>query len=251
MKGQRGRLTTQQREFSRLVVEEGLSFVDAYRASYPARSETRSAKAERVAAKRLAHRPHVEKRLEELREQFQASDSEEMRRRAKVALSRILAGRLDPRYRRTALDVLHYLDQQEREVKNVESEAYFAAAAQILNIVEPGRRSRQRAASLHALSEVGIAGAPDEGSNESSVLLASEASQEDERRQAEILKVVADRQRLRLGESAIKKVPEEGFQQEKPIPPKHRAAPKQFRRRAGHFGQAAWTRVPAEDSSSS
>jgi hypothetical protein len=63
MKGQRGRLTAQQAEFVRLVVEQGCSYVDAYRASYPARSGTRSAKSERVAAKRLAHRPHVEKRV--------------------------------------------------------------------------------------------------------------------------------------------------------------------------------------------
>ena len=251
MKGQRGRLTAQQGEFVRLVVEQGCSYVDAYRASYPARSGTRSAKSERVAAKRLAHRPHVEKRLEELREQFQASDSEEMRRRANVALSRILAGRLDARYRRTAMDVLHYLDRQEREVKNVESKTYLAAAAQILNVVEPGRRNRQRAASIRALPEVGIAEAPNEGSNESSVLLAPEPSQDDERRRAEILKVVADRQRLRFGEPAIKKVPAEDFQQEKPIPPKPSAMPKQFRRRAGHFGQAAWTRVPVGDSNSS
>ena len=250
MKGQRGRLTAQQGEFVRLVVEQGCSYVDAYRASYPARSGTRSAKSERVAAKRLAHRPHVEKRLEELREQFQASDSDEMRRRANVALSRILAGRLDARFRRTAMDVLHYLDQQEREGKNVELETYLSAAARILNVVEPGRRSRQRAALIRALPEVGTVGAPDEGSNESSALLAPESSQDDERRRAEILQVVSDRQRARFGEKpAFQMIRGIDDQRDDSLPPATQQVPAEdlgFRRerKPGYFGRGGWKRHP-------
>ena len=47
---QAGRLTAQEQQFIRLVVEEGHSYVAAYRLSYPPRNGTRSPVAERVAA---------------------------------------------------------------------------------------------------------------------------------------------------------------------------------------------------------
>jgi hypothetical protein len=53
--------------------------------------------------------------MEQLQEQLIVSDPVEMRRRATVVLGKILAQRLDPRYRRTAMDVLNYLDQQRRD----------------------------------------------------------------------------------------------------------------------------------------
>src|SRR5215831_6296806 len=92
------RLTAQEQQFITLVVEEGHSFVDAYRLAYPPRNGTRSAGAERVAAKRVAHLPLVERRMDQLREELIASDPAEMRRRANAVLGQILAKKLDPRY---------------------------------------------------------------------------------------------------------------------------------------------------------
>jgi hypothetical protein len=143
---QRGRLTTQQEEFARLVVEEGLSFVAAYRLAYPPRNGTRSPGAERVSAKRLGHHPLVEQRMEQLREELLASDPVEMRRRANAVLGRILAEQLDPRYRRTAMDVLRYLDAQEGTAKLADREAYRTAIAQLtaLDTMEGGGRRSAR-----------------------------------------------------------------------------------------------------------
>src|SRR5262245_49263987 len=62
----RSQLTRQEEEFVRLVVVDGCSFVGAYRVAYPARKRERSAEGERVAAKGVAHRPLVEKRMKEL-----------------------------------------------------------------------------------------------------------------------------------------------------------------------------------------
>jgi hypothetical protein len=114
MARQGGRLTAQEQQFIRLVVEEGHSFVAAYRIAYPSRNGARSAGAERVAAKVVAHRPLVAQRMDQLREELLASDPVEMRRRANAVLGQILAKRLDPKYRRTALDTLRLLNEQER-----------------------------------------------------------------------------------------------------------------------------------------
>jgi hypothetical protein len=88
----------------------------------------------------VAHRPLVEQRIEEIREELRASDPVEMRRRANAVLGRILEERLDPRYRRTALDVLRYLDGQEREAERSEREALRTAIAAIDAI--DGRKGR-------------------------------------------------------------------------------------------------------------
>jgi hypothetical protein len=142
----RGRLTTQQEEFARLVVEEGLSFTAAFRRAYPPRHGTRSPGAERVAAKRLGHHALVEQRMEQLGEELLASDPVEMRRRANAVLGRILAEQLDPRYRRTAMDVLRYLDAQDRAAKVADQEAYRTAIAQLaaVDAMEGGRRRSAR-----------------------------------------------------------------------------------------------------------
>jgi hypothetical protein len=97
MAGQRGRLTAKQKQFVRLVVEQGHSYVSAYRLAYPPQIGTRSPGAERVSAKRVAHLPLVERRMDQLREELIASDPAEMRRRANAVLGLILAKRLHPR----------------------------------------------------------------------------------------------------------------------------------------------------------
>jgi hypothetical protein len=148
MAGQRGRLTAQQEQFVRLVVEEGQSFVAAYRLAYPPRKGTRSPGAERVAAKRVAHHQLVEQRMEQLREQLLASDPVEMRRRANAVLGQILAKQLDPRYRRTAADVLKRLDEEERAKARADQEAFRTLTAQmaVLDTIENGGRARSNQA---------------------------------------------------------------------------------------------------------
>ena len=143
------RLTAQQDQFVRLVVEEGHTLVGAYRLSYPPRNGPRSAEAERVAAKRVAHRPLVEQRIEQLREELLASDPVEMRSRANFVLGEILAKRLDPRYRRTALDVLKRLDEQERAAMKADREAYRTVVAQMaaIDAIENGATKRVRSTS--------------------------------------------------------------------------------------------------------
>ena len=139
----------QEEEFIRLVVEEGFTYVAAYRIAYPARGPERSAEAERVAGKRVANRPLVQRRMEELREELLASDPVEMRRRANAVLGRILAKKQDPRYRRTALDVLRYLDEQDRAEARADWDTYREMVAQItaLDAQPYGKKGRPRSSS--------------------------------------------------------------------------------------------------------
>ncbi len=250
------RLTAQQEEFVRLVVEEGQTFVAAYRLTYPPRNGTRSRGAEQVAARRLAHRPLVEQRIEQLREELLASDPVVMRRRANAVLGRILAEQLDPRYRRTAVDVLRYLDEQECAAASAGWETYRAAAAQIaaLDAGEASRQSVRRSPSgrPHTTAvhrELEVAGSDGEGGNELSIPLMPEAAPDAERRRAEILEVVADRQRMRFGpERKSEKIqgmdsPRGGAPQ---LAEDTRAKPSALRleRRPGYFGKGSWRRPP-------
>jgi hypothetical protein len=247
----RGRLTTQQEQFARLVAE-GHSFVGAYRKIYPPRNGTRSAGAEQVAARRLAHRPLVERRVGELREQLLASDSVEMRRRAQAVLGRILAERLDPRYRRTAMDVLHYLDERDRAATIAGWEAYRAAAAQItaLDAIEAGTKNRTRSPSARARAkavarELKIVGVTDEGTNELDLPLTPEAAQDAERRRDEIDQVIADRRRMRHGE-AFELRPAQGMDfllgdAPEPAPVKEEGF--QWAQKPGRFGKGSRMRL--------
>jgi hypothetical protein len=251
------RLTPQQQEFVRLVVEEGQTFTAAYRLAYPPRNVTRSRGAEQVAARRLAHRPLVEQRMEQLREELLASDPAEMRRRANAVLGRILAERLDPRYRRTAMDVLRYLDEQECSASSAGWEEYRSAATQIaaLDAIEAGRKNVERSASgrpprkpVHR--ELGIAGADVERAKELSIPLTPQAAQDAERRSAEILQVVSDRQGARFGEKPTFQMGREiDDQQYDSLPVVAPAVPAEgigFRleRKPGHFGKGGWKRQP-------
>jgi hypothetical protein len=200
----RDRLTPKQEEFVRLVVEEGTTLVGAYRRTYPPRNGTRSRGAEQVAARRVAQRPLVKERMEQLREGLLASDPAEMRRRANAALGRILAGRLDPRYRRTAIDVLRYLDERECARTAAAWEAYHAAAAQItaLDDVEASRRNHKRAAAVRPIAAtqptaIETPTVVDEGANELDNPPARHVHQEEER-QSEIWEVVRERQQRHL-----------------------------------------------------
>jgi hypothetical protein len=240
-----GRLTAQEEQFVKRVVEDGFSLVAAYRLSYPPRNGTRSAVAERVAAKRVAHRPVVEQRMEELREELLASDPVEMRRRANAVLGRILTKRQDPRYRRTALDVLHYLDQQERAAEKAEWESYRTAVAQIAaaDAMEGGRKNRAR-----FQREQTIVGAGHECAIEQSRIVTEETAGNAERQRGEIGKVIADRRRKHSGEKFESHHVEARL--DDPPPPvtkvviEKKGKAVEWVRKPGYFGRGGWMRLP-------
>jgi hypothetical protein len=64
-------------------------------------------------------------------QQLQQLRPGEMRRRANAVLSDILAKRTDPRYRRSALDVLKRLDEEERAKAKADREWLRTAAVQM------------------------------------------------------------------------------------------------------------------------
>jgi hypothetical protein len=72
-----------------------------------------------------------------------------MRRRANFVLGEILAKRLDPRYRRTALDVLKRLDAEQERAERADQEAYRTALAQMaaIDALEGGATKRARSTS--------------------------------------------------------------------------------------------------------
>jgi hypothetical protein len=186
--------------------------------------------------------------MEELREQLLASDPIQLRRRATQVLGKILAQRLDPRYRRTAMDVLNYLDQQEQAVSSAGWEAYRAAAAQIaaLDAVETSRKKRGHSPSARPAAKALQRERETEGSDESmSIQPTPEVPEDAERREAEIRQVVADRQRMRLGEAPLfQKSSDKDSQLDDPTPLREEAAAGvvQWERKPGHFGKGGWTR---------
>jgi hypothetical protein len=251
-----GRLTAQEQQFITLVVEEGLSFAGAYRLVYPPRNGTRSAGAERVAAKRVAHRPLVQQRMEELREELLASDPVKMRRRAVAVLGRILAKRQDPRYRRTALDVLKYLDERERVALRAEREEYRALLARLAALKAAEAAAKTWGPSLsarpHLKTGTPDAAIVDPAEERTKRPPTSENAEDAARRKAEIQQVIEERRRMRKAENlkfpaplvmnarsddpprtaeedAAVKVKEDGFR---------------LVRKAGHFGKGVWMRVP-------
>jgi hypothetical protein len=237
----RDRLTAQQEQFSRLVAD-GHSFVAAYRLVYPPRNGTRSARAELVAAKRAAHRPLVEQRIEQLREELLASDPVEMRRRANAALSQILAKRLDPRYRRTALDVLRRLDEQDREAMRADQETYRTALAQMaaLEAMEGGPTKRTRSTKLPA-KEHTPADIDQIIADIDQLVAAQRHSRDSEPLPIPVLE-------LRPND------PPQAASEVTPIkeePVSQAAAPQasgfKLVRKPGHFGKGGWMRVPSED----
>jgi hypothetical protein len=233
----RNRLTAQQEQFAKLVAK-GSSFVAAYRLVYPPRNGTRSARAELVAAKRVAHRPLVEQRIEQLREELLVSDPAEMRRRANAVLGQILAKQLDPRYRRTALDVLKHLDEQERAAARADREAYNTIVAQMAAL-EGGTTKRVRSASPRLTTkEVDI-----------------------DQLIRDIGQIAAERQRSREFDPPPKPVldscpddPPQAGKEGSPIEEKPainearspRADGFHWVRKPGHFGRGGWIRVPSE-----
>jgi hypothetical protein len=203
----------------------------------------------------VAHRPLVEQRMEQLREQLLAGDPEEMRRRAHAVLGKILAQQLDPRYRRTAMDVLNYLDAQEQAVKTAGWEAYHTAAAQIaaLDAVQTSRKNRGRSPSGYNApkappQELEVEHGSGEGANGLTIQPA-EAAEDAEQRRAEIFQVVADRQKMRLGEAPLlHKSADTDSRQDALTPPIEEPATERFEwvRKPGHFGKGGWMRLPTE-----
>jgi hypothetical protein len=185
-------------------VEDDASFVAAYRLVYPPRNGMRSPAAERVAARRVAHHPLVERRIDELRDQLRAGDPVELRRRANAVLGGILAQEVDPRYRRAALDTLRYLDVQERAQQKAERESLQIAMAELalLDAIEgrgAGGRAkvRQRLEELRQEAEKGLTTA---GSGDQSGSKPEATDPDTERRRAEIDQVIAERRRMRFGD---------------------------------------------------
>jgi hypothetical protein len=248
-----GRLTTQEQRFVTLVVEEGHSYVSAFRLAYPPRNGPRSAGGERVQAKKVANRPLVQQRMEELRGELLASDPTEMRRLALATLADIMSKRLDPRYRRTALDVLHYLDAQERATAAAEWQEYEALTARIdaLDAAElalerrPASSSPRRPAIAAPLQPA----SRDGGKGEQPRTVSPEDPQVAERRRAE-LEVVAE-QRMSQSEDLGHLVPtvKDARRDDPPrttdVEPTVKGGAGLRRVRVpGHFGKAAWRRVP-------
>jgi hypothetical protein len=75
-----------------------------------------------------------------------------MRRRANFVLGEILAKRLDPRYRRTALDVLKRLDAEQERAERADRESYRTALAQmtVIDALEGGATKRARSTSARS-----------------------------------------------------------------------------------------------------
>jgi hypothetical protein len=234
------RLTVREERFSKLVALEQKSYVAAFREAYPPRQSERSAQAERVSAKRLAKRTLVQARIAELRTELEASDPVEMRRRANAALSQILAKRLDPRYRRTALDVLRRLDQEEHEAMRADQETYRITAA-ALDAIEDGRTNRARSASgrpqTKAQPQIDI----DQIINDIDQIVAAQ-------RHSQLEPPPTPGLELRPNDppqaaSEVTPVKEE--------PVSKATAPQasgfKLVRKPGHFGKGGWMRVPSED----
>jgi hypothetical protein len=204
MAGQKGQITAKQEQFAKLVVEGDASFSAAYRIVYPPRYGKRSPVAERVAARRVAHHPLVERRMEELRNQLRAGDPVELRRRANAILGGILGQEVDPRYRRAALDTLRYLDQQEREQQKAERESLRMAMAEVAlldAIVGRGTDGRAKVRQrLEELRQVAEEASMSAGSAEQPGMKPEGGPDpEADRRRAEVDQVIADRQRTRMG----------------------------------------------------
>jgi hypothetical protein len=83
-------------------------------------------------------------------EELRATDPVEMRRRANFVLGEILAKRVDPRYRRTALDVLRRLDAEQERAERADRESYRTALAQLaaIDAREGGATKRARSTSV-------------------------------------------------------------------------------------------------------
>jgi hypothetical protein len=249
-----GRLTVQEQQFITLVVKEGRSFTDAYRLAYPPRNGTRSAGAERVAAKRVAHRPLVHHRMEELREELLASDPDEMRRRALTVLSKIMAKQLDPRYRRTAIDTLRFLDERERVAIRAEREEYRTLLARLAALRAAEAVEKSRAQSLSARQH------PKTGPRDAAIVEPAEErgtkrpktpenAEDAARRRAEIESVIAERRRLRQAENLKSPLPVVmNSRSDPPQVEEEEAGGKktgfQWVRKRGCFGKLALVRVP-------
>jgi hypothetical protein len=180
--------------------------------------------------------------MEQLREELLASDPVEMRRRANAVLGQILAKQLDPRYRRTALDVLKRLDDQEHAAARADREAYRTAVAQMaaLDTMQGSATKPERSASAK--------------------LPAKEQPRVDiDQIIADIDEIVARRQHSRELEPpavpALESCPDEAqeaaaegtsIQEELAVnqvvaPP---ASGFLWVRKPGHFGRGGWVRVP-------
>jgi hypothetical protein len=139
--------------------------------------------------------------MQEIRNQLRASDPIELRRRANAVLAAILAEQQDPRYRRTALDVLRYLDGLELAAEKSERESLRTALA-LLDGIE-GRGGRRHSRARRRASEITPERAePDAGWEHPAVQShrIAETDADGERRRAEIDEVIAARRRMRLAQ---------------------------------------------------
>jgi hypothetical protein len=241
---ERQHLTNKEEEFCKLIAEEGLTFVAAYRIAYPARQEGRSREAERVAGKRVAHRPRVQARIEQLRAALHAADPAEMRLRANAVLSEILAKRLDPRYRRTAIDVLKRLDDQERATAKAEWETYrkLTKRTEALDAMDGDTTRRDRSASAQASAEEKPQIDLDRIVDEIDQMIAAQ-------RQNREVDVVAMQLRAASPDDPPQ-APNDGMPCEKETPVAQTVVRPadgfKLVRKPGYFGKGSWVRVPAQ-----
>jgi hypothetical protein len=177
--------------------------------------------------------------MEQLRGELFATNPVEMRRRANAVLSDILAKRLDPRYRRTAIDVLKRLDEQQRAADR-ESLRTISAQLAILDGLEG--RTRKRAHSTAFKLQVEERPPVDIGRliDEIAALVAEQRPHRD-----------IEPPPIPVRESSLDN-PQHGAGRSIPVQAtpavEHATTPQssesRLMRRAGTFGKAVWVRQP-------
>jgi hypothetical protein len=192
--------------------------------------------------------------MEQLREELLAADTVALRRLASLTLAKIMAKRLDPRYRRVAIDTLRYLDEKERQAARVELETYRALTDRLsalddaeLALERRTAASSPRRAALPAqASQAGVDGQQGERKRPS----APEDPRVTARRRQEIEEVVEQRRRARQIEDKPL-IPAVTYIQRDELPKATQEDPavtedSGFRRERvpGRFGKGAWKRVP-------
>jgi hypothetical protein len=260
-------LTRQESEFVKLVALEGKSYAAAFREAYPPKQPGRSAEAERVGGKKIARRPLVRERMEEIRSELEASDPAELRRRATGTLARILAGQSDPGLRLAAITTLRYLDAREQAEARNDREALRTIHDQmaVLDAWEAPGSKRPRSSAAKPQAEQRSPADVGRLVDEIAALVAEqragraiepppapvrELSSDDPEQAAEdAIPVQSNPRGDQTPPEVLGSPPDEPQQagpewtaEAKPVPP----APSGFRlvRKPGHFGRGGWVRVP-------
>ena len=245
-----GRLTPKEEQFIESVVKKKLSYVAAFRLSYPPRNGPRSASGERVQAKRIANRPVVQQAMKQLREELLASDPVRLRQLALGTLAKILSNRLDARFRRGAIVL------KEREAARVELETYRALTDRLTALDAAELALERRAASCsarrNAITEPQEAAIPlgvDERPGDRQRPSAPEDTEGAARQLAKIREVVMERRRASQSEDARgRALPKQPSRVHDPQHVAHNGPSADHEshavRKPGCFGKPVWMRAP-------